>query len=385
MHKIRYLMLTLFLISPILSLLIFNTHSYRGSMASIQERKKNGKPSYTAKIRLKGHQPVFQTFTRKTDAVRWANQTEAAIIEGRFFKTAESQKHTLSDLIDRYIRDVLPRKAKVYVEYASQLKWWEEQIGDVRLSDLSTALISEKRDLLSRTITNRKKQMSPARVNRYMAALSTALNTSIREWEWLEDNPMRKISKLKEPRGRVRYLTDEERDRLLDACESVNKNLYLAVVLALSTGARQQEIWNLRWSNVNFETRFITFTETKNDELRSVPLENLAHELLLEHSKIKKIDSDLVFPSKKNPAVSYDFRNPWKKALVVAEVEDFRWHDLRHSCASFLAINGVPMRTIAEILGHKTLSMVQRYTHLSTEHLKEAVSDMNQKMFGSRS
>ena len=378
-------MLTLILVSPILSLLILNTHSYGGSMASIQERKKNGKPSYTAKIRLKGHQPVFQTFTRKTDAVRWASQTEAAITEGRFFKKAESQKHTLSDLIQRYIRDVLPRKAKVYVEYASQLKWWEEQIGDVRLSDLSTALISEKRDHLSRTITNRKKQMSPARVNRYMAALSTALNTSIREWEWLEDNPMRKISKLKEPRGRVRYLTDLERDRLLDACESVNKNLYLAVVLALSTGARQQEIWDLRWSDINFEKGLMTFTQTKNDELRSVPLENLAHELLLKHSKIKKIDSDLVFPSKKNPAVSYDFRNPWKKALVVAEVEDFRWHDLRHSCASFLAINGVPMRSIAEILGHKTLSMVQRYTHLSTEHLKEAVSDMNQKMFGSRS
>ena len=379
-------MLTLILISPILSLLIFNTHSYRGSMASIQERKKNGKPSYTAKIRLKGHQPVFQTFTRKTDAVRWANQTEAAITEGRFFKTAESQKHTLSDLIQRYIRDVLPRKAKVFVEYASQLKWWEEQIGDVRLSDLSTSLITEKRDLLSRTITNRKKPMSPARVNRYMAALSTALNTSIREWEWMEDNPMRKISKLKEPRGRVRYLSDEERERLLDACkDSANTNLYLIVVLALSTGARQQEIWDLRWSDVNLIKGLITFSETKNDEFRSVPLKGHPLKLLLEHSRIRRDDSDIVFPSKKNPAVSYDFRNPWKKALVVAEVEDFRWHDLRHSCASYLAMNGVQMRTIAEILGHKTLSMVQRYTHLNAEHLSDAISDMNNKMFGNRS
>ena len=351
-------------------------------MASIQERKKFGKPSYTAKIRLKGHQPVFQTFTRKTDAVRWANQTEAAITEGHFFKTAESQKHTLSDLIQRYIRDVLPRKAKVFVEYASQLKWWEEQIGDVRLSDLSTSLISEKRDLLSRTITNRKKKMSPARVNRYMAALSTALNTSIREWEWMEDNPMRKISKLKEPKGRVRYLSDEERERLLAACkDSVNPHLYMAVVLALSTGARQQEIWGLRWSEVHLDRGLITFTETKNDEFRSVPLEGHACELLLGHSKIRRIDSDLVFPSKKNPVVRHDFRDPWNKALVVAEVEDFRWHDLRHSCASYLAMNGVPMRTIAEILGHKTLSMVQRYTHLSTEHLTEAISDMNRKIF----
>ena len=379
-------MLTLILISPILSLLIFNTHSYRGSMASIQERKKNGKPSYTAKIRLKGHQPVFQTFTRKTDAVRWASQTEAAITEGRFFKTAESQKHTLSDLIQRYIRDVLPRKAKVFVEYASQLKWWEEQIGDVRLSDLSTSLISEKRDLLSRTITNRKKHMSNARVNRYMAALSTALNTSIREWEWMEDNPMRKISKLKEPKGRVRYLSDEERERLLDACKgSVNNHLYLVVVLALNTGARQQEIWDLRWSNINLIKGLITFSETKNDEFRSVPLKGHPLKLLLEHSRIRRENSDIIFPSKKNPAVSYDFRNPWKKALLVAEVEDFRWHDLRHSCASYLAMNGHPIRTIAEILGHKTLSMVQRYTHLNAEHLSEAISDLDKKMFGSRS
>jgi integrase len=215
-----------------------------------------------------------------------------------------------------------------------------------------------------------------------MAALSTALNTSIREWEWMEDNPMRKISKLKEPRGRVRYLNIEERERLLVACkDSTNNHLYLAVVLALSTGARQQEIWDLRWSEVNFETGFITFTETKNDEFRSVPLEWDARELLLEHYKIRREDSDIVFPSKKNPAVSYDFRNPWKKALVIAKVEDFRWHDLRHSCASYLAMNGVPMLTIAEILGHKTLSMVQRYTHLNTEHLTEAISDMNRKIF----
>jgi integrase len=215
-----------------------------------------------------------------------------------------------------------------------------------------------------------------------MAALSTALNTSIREWEWMEDNPMRKISKLKEPRGRVRSLSKEEREHLLAACKgSVNNNLYLAVVLALSTGARQQEIWGLRWSEVNFETGFITFTETKNEEFRSVPLKGHACELLLEHYRIRRKDSDIVFPSKKNPAVSYDFRSPWKKALVVAEVEDFRWHDLRHSCASYLAMNGVPMLTIAEILGHKTLSMVQRYTHLNAEHLTEAISDMNRKIF----
>jgi len=191
---------------------------------------------------------------------------------------------------------------------------------------------------------------------------------------------------LKEPRGRTRYLTDEERERLLAASkDSINPHLYMAVVLALSTGARQQEIWGLRWSEVNLDRGLITFTETKNDEFRSVPLEGHGRELLLEHSKRRRKDSDLVFPLKKNPEVRHDFRNPWDKALVVAEVENFRWHDLRHSSASYLAMNGVPMLTIAEILGHKTLSMVQRYTHLSTEHLSEAISGIDSKMFGNRS
>jgi integrase len=296
--------------------------------------------------------------------------------------------------VERFKRDVVPRKPKVGKEYARQLEWWRTHLGDLTLNNVSSAKISELRDQLANgTVkwgTNLKEKetdkRSNATVNRYLAALSSAFGIAVKEWQWINENPMRRVSKLKEPGGRVRYLTDEERERLLAACkDSVNPHLYMAVVLALSTGARQQEIWGLRWSEVHLDRGLITFTETKNDEFRSVPLEGHARELLLEHYKIRRIGTDLVFPSKKNPVVRHDFRDPWNKVLVVAEVENFRWHDLRHSCASYLAMNGVPMLTIAEILGHKTLSMVQRYTHLSTEHLKEAVSDMNQKMFGNRS
>jgi integrase len=296
--------------------------------------------------------------------------------------------------VERFKRDVVPRKPKVGKEYARQLEWWRTHLGNLTLNNVSSARISELRDQLANgTVkwgTNLKEKetdkRSNATVNRYLAALSSAFGIAVKEWQWINENPMHRVSKLKEPGGRVRYLTDEERERLLAACkDSVNPHLYMAVVLALSTGARQQEIWGLRWSEVHLDRGLITFTETKNDEFRSVPLEGHARELLLEHYKIRRIGTDLVFPSKKNPVVRHDFRDPWNKVLVVAEVENFRWHDLRHSCASYLAMNGVPMLTIAEILGHKTLSMVQRYTHLSTEHLKEAVSDMNQKMFGNRS
>ncbi|RTZ83975.1 MAG: site-specific integrase, partial [SAR324 cluster bacterium] len=268
-------------------------------MAQIRERvKKNGKKSFFVRIRMKGKPEATASFERLTDARIWAQHTETAIREGRYVTTAEAQKHTVSDLVERYISDVLPRKPKIQAEYALQLKWWADQIGDVLLSDLSSSLISEHRDLLCERITNRKSKISNARVNRYMAALSTAITTAVKEWEWIEDNPLRKVSKLKEPRGRIRCLSDQDRELLLTACrESHNPDLYLTVILAMSTGGRQSEIWGLRWKCVDLQNSFVTFEETKNDEPRSVPLTGHALELMMERSKAHRIDTDLVFPS----------------------------------------------------------------------------------------
>ena len=353
-------------------------------MAQIRERlRKNGKKTFFVRIRMKGHPEDTASFERLTDARIWASITETAMREGRYIKTKEAQKHSLSDLVERYIREVLPGKPNVSSDYAFQLEWWKTQIGDVLLSELTPVLISEYRDLLSKKITFRKTQISHATVNRYLAALSTAISTAINEWGWMEDNILRKVSKLKEPRGRVRYFSDEERERFLLACkESHNSDLYVAVILALSTGGRKNEIWGLSWKDVDLKNGFITFGETKNDEPRSVPLQGHALELMLKRSKVPRIDTDLVFPSRVDQQKHFDFRRPFQMALRTAKIENFRWHDLRHCAASYLVMAGVDMRTVAEILGHKTLQMTQRYTHLSPEHLKDAVAKMNLKIFG---
>jgi integrase len=353
-------------------------------MAQIRERvRKNGKKSFFVRVRMRGKPEAAASFDRLTDARIWAQQTETEMRDGRYIKTAESQKHTVSDLVERYIRDVLPRKVKVGRFYAIQLGWWKRQIGDLLLSELTPVLISEHRELLSQTETIRKTKKSNATVNRYLAALSTAISTAINEWGWMEDNILRKVSKLKEPRGRVRYFSDEERERFLLACkESHNSDLYVAVILALSTGGRKIEIWGLSWKDVDLKNGFITFEETKNDEPRSVPLQGHALELMLKRSKVPRFDTDLVFPSRVDQQKHFDFRRPFQMALRTAKIEDFRWHDLRHCAASYLVMAGVDMRTVAEILGHKTLQMTQRYTHLSPEHLKDAVAKMNLKIFG---
>lgn len=355
-------------------------------MANIQERKdKQGKVHYRVQVRLKGYPPQVATFKRKTDAVRWVQQVETAIREGRHFKTAEAKKHTLAALINRYIENVIPLKKKNGAKQKTHLLWWKEQIGDYLLSDVTPALIADQRDKLLKGITYRGTQRSPSTVVRYLSGLSHAFTVAVNEWGWLEDSPLRKVTKPQEPRGRVRFLDAQERERLLRACqESSNPYLYLVVILAISGGMRYSEIMNLTWSNIDFEKQRIILHETKNGERRVVPLVGLAFDLLNKHEKKRRLDTILLFPRQKGqkPQKPLILRSSWEKALKQAEISDFKFHDLRHSCASYLAMNGASLAEIAEVLGHKTLSMVKRYAHLSEAHTTGVVESMNKKIFG---
>lgn len=356
-------------------------------MANIEKRtSKDGKTSYRVKIRLKGFPSQSATFERLTDAKKWVQLTESAIREGRHFKTTEAKRHTLAELIERYCRDVLPGK-KSARDQERQLKWWKVELGSFTLADISPSLLAEYRDKLGREITVRNKPRSPACVARYLAALSHPLTVAVNEWGWLEDSPMRKVTKPREPRGRVRFLSDDERSRLLKVCkESTNPYLYPVVVLALSTGMRQGEIMGLTWDTVDLNLGRAILHETKNGERRAVAITGHALELLKELSKIRRIDSNLLFPPHKitpqKPQKPIDLRSPWETALKKAEIEDFHFHDLRHSAASYLVMNGASLAEIAEVLGHKTLQMVKRYAHLSEGHTARVVASMNDKIFG---
>lgn len=369
-------------------------------MATIQPRKTaDGKTSYRVMVRLKGFPAQTATFPRLTDARRWAQQTEAAIREGRHFKTTEAKRHTLGELADRYAKDFLPEK-KDGPHQARQLAWWKDQLGSYALADITAPLLAEYRDKLARepipspakdpAKAGPERHRSPATINRYLAVLSHAFTVAVKEWQWCEQNPLLKVTKPKEPRGRVRFLSEDapdgtpgERTRFLAACKaSASPDLYLAVVLALSTGARAQEILGLRWGQVDFSRKVATLEETKNGERRLLPLAGPALELLRERAKVRRIDTDLVFPGRVNPLAPVDLRTPFETVLKAAGIEDFHWHDLRHSAASYLAMSGASLAEIAEILGHKTLQMVKRYAHLSEAHTASVVERMNTRLFG---
>ena len=353
-------------------------------MATITERTaQDGAKSFKAEVRLKGYPAQRATFKRKTDAKKWVQDTESAIREGRHFKTTEAKKHTLADLVDRYIKDVLPKKPKQAPAQRPQLERWKSELGSYALADITPALIVECRDKLLIEPTPRGEQRTPATVVRYMAALSHAFTIAVNEWQWLETSPMSRVKKPTEPRGRVRFLDDADRVKLLQACkESPNPLLYPCVILALSSGMRQAELMGLKWQDVNLKDGYLILHETKNGDRRRVPLSGLALTLLKEHAKVRRLDTTLLFPSERNPQKPIDLRKAYAGALRSAGITEFTWHDLRHCTASYLAMNGASLAEIAEILGHKTLQMVKRYAHLSDGHVSSVIESMNAKIFG---
>lgn len=370
-------------------------------MANIQERvTQNGKKAYRVQVRLKGFPAETATFSRLTDARRWGESTEAAMREGRYFKTSEAKRHTLKEAIEKYCKTVLPQKsASSQYSQSIQLGWWKEKLGAYTLADLTPALIAEARDDLAAGITRFKQCRSGSTVRRYLAALSHVFTVAVREWGWMPGNPIQAVQKPKEPRGRVRFLSDDERRKLLDACrESRNKALYDVVVLALSTGMRRNEIMTLTWDTVDLDRGTITIEDTKNGERRMAPLAGHALARMRERSRLRRLDTKLVFPAPMVPHRTpkpVDIESAWQHALKRAglakegtkgesakdEKEVFRFHDLRHTAASYLLMNGATLGELAEILGHKTLQMVKRYSHISESHASTLVARMNAAIF----
>lgn len=367
-------------------------------MASITARKtSDGETHYKVVIRLKGTRTQTATFARKTDAVLWAQKIESAIRERRHFDNVDARRRTFAELADEFINTVVPvRYTKLHSRNTvlMHLRWWKEYFGPRLLADIKPADIAKARDKLlasskargnppKSTVRGRKpvSAKAPATVGHYLSTLSVLYGTAVNEWEWLESNPVLRVRKPKKPRGRVRFLDEAERKSLLDACkDSANPFLYTIVVVALSTGARMGEIMTLKWSQVDFERKVILLMETKNGERRALPLAGHAFSLIEKLHQQRRRDTPLLFP-RTDGQKPVEIRKAWNTAVRSAGVEDFRFHDLRHSAASYLAMNGATLAEISEVLGHKTLQMVKRYAHLSEQHTAKVVERMNRKIF----
>lgn len=335
-------------------------------MATITKRVgRGGAVSYRVRVRVLGRS-VSETFGRLTDARTWGAKMEAAIGEGRHFPERAASRRTLAELVERYTRDVLPKK-KDGAKQARQLAEWVERMGSRALLDVTPDAIVAVRDELQR------EGRSGATVNRYLAALSHAFTVAVKEWSWMTDNPCRRVSRAKESRGVVRFLSDDERERLLAACAEGPNFLLPAVLLALGTAMRAGEIAGLRWADIDLERGWLVLHATKNGERRGVRLSRPVVDAMRRYQAELRLDEDRVFPT---------LRRAWEAAVERAGISKFRFHDLRHTAASYLAMLGASPSEIAEVTGHKTLVMVKRYAHLSDAHTAGVVDRMAERFLG---
>ena len=384
-------------------------------MAVIRERKSaSGVKSYHVQVRIRGFPPQTQTFKSKTLAKDWAALTETELKAGRLLPRVIAERYTVSDLLNRYRKEVLPlKKAKFIRDQTVHLDWWEAKLGRYNLAQLNSNVIGQARIALStepigkqsvkvqtkdakgNTVTKTIQEdrvRAPATVVRYMGALSHALNTAVNEWGWVDKSPMIGVRKPKVDNERRRFLSDEEIQRVLtEAKGSENRFLYTVVLLALSTGMRLTEIMSLRWRNVLVEDGadmgLLVMEKTKNGDARTSPLaEDAFKAVMVLRDKVTQNNdgrvpaSQLLFPSDTVENKPVEIRKAWETCRKRAELDDFRFHDLRHTAGSLLAMSGASTREIAEVLGHKTMAMAKRYSHLTQKHLGSVVANMNQRL-----
>ncbi len=345
-------------------------------MGHIRTKKlKNGSESHYAEVQLKGYPRLTATFNRKSDAKLWIQKTESELRCGRNQLVPESRKHTFKEAVQRYFKE-----QSVSVVKRGHLLWWEGEFGHHYLRDIRPSIIAEKKQKLLTEPTAKGVIRCGGTCNRYLATLSHLMNLCVKQWEWVETNPVRRITREKESRERIRFLSSEERQRLLQACrESENHFLLTFVVLQLSTGARYNEARCLRWTDVDLFQGRITIRESKNGDMRSIPVRGLALELLRELNA-EQSSIGFVFPSQDN-SKPIDLRRAYRTAIKRAQLKDFRGHDIRHSYATEMLAQGLSLVEISILLGHRSLSVTRRYSHLTESRSIEAVSKMTEEIF----
>ena len=310
---------------------------------------------------------------------------------------------TLHDLIDTF----LVEKAwefKDFKSYRQRLGWWKNELGDIPLEEVTTSVVKSKKTVL------KKRNLKPATVNRYVECLQGAFRWGI-DNEWDIECPIsnKKIPKDPEEK-RVRWLDDDELEKLFDALElTSSKNLKDMVHFSLNTGCRKSEALGLRWKDVDFKNNRIYFRVVKrgrqcvNAEFNKngkpvFKIESSLFEEGLKNGddvKVLKMDNmpkvrEILLRRRGNPDLisSSEFVFPnntlrsWYSLLERIGIENFRWHDLRHCCASYLRQDGKSLGIIGSHLGHKSSASTERYSHLSAEETLETGAAISKKLYG---
>jgi integrase len=312
--------------------------------------------AWRAQVRRKGYPTLSATFDTKAEAQRWATEVEGDMSRARFVDIREAEQTTLADALKRYRREVSDHKKGAKQEGVRISRWMEHPLGRKSLAALKSSDLAEYRD------ERIKAGLSSATVRLDLAVISHLYTIAAKEWgiEGLT-NPCRNIRMPRGSKERDRRPTPAELTAIYAAAANIHPELPVIIELAADTAMRRTELLALRREQIR--GRVAHLEDTKNGQRRAVPLSSRALEL------IKRLPARLdgkVFSLSPQTVSCY-----FPRACAAAGIAGLRYHDLRHEATSRLFERGFSMMEVASITGHKTLSMLKRYTHLSPDDLAE--------------
>ena len=350
-------------------------------MASVYKRKNEDCTTcWRAVVRIKGHPSVCNHFERKQEADDWATDVERQIRLGQYQFDRHSVTNTFSDLTDRFLRDGALEHHRSAKDTLRHIAYWKNRLGAFALVHVTAELVGQERQLLLDTPTPKGTKRASATVNRYIATLSALFSYASQQLRWIKESPCANLMKLKENPGRDRVLSDDEISHLLSSCrQSRSPYLYCIVLIALTTGARQGEILNLEWRDIDFDNKLAFLRETKNGRPRSISLSDPVVEELRRLHTSRNQAKPLVFASQKAFG-RIDTKKAWREALKRAQIKNCLAHDMRHTFATLAASQGASNLELATAMGHRTLEMLQRYTHLDVQVTKKISAQISKRI-----
>jgi len=308
---------------------------------------------------------------RFKDAERLLIQRRQEIKEGKQPQLRTVLDHRFKDLALEYLS--WARRQKSFLSKQRFISLFSQTHGNMLLKKFNTRFLEQFQT------QNLEKGNKPATVNRYIATIKHMF-TKADEWEMVSKDVLERVRKVKllpEHNWRLRFLSVEECQSLIDACDS---HLRPIVIVALNTGMRKGEILSLRWEQIDLKHGFILLEVTKNGERREIPINDTVREVF--QSIIRRLDVPFVFydPRVGNPY--QDVKRSFPSACRRAGIKDFRFHDCRHTFGSQLVMAGIDLTTVKELLGHKTIAMTMRYAHLAPSHKVKAVCILDDTLKG---
>jgi integrase len=287
------------------------------------------------------------------------------LAEGKFLDKRQVPRCTFDELASLYLE-----WAKVnhsgYASTRSRVERMKVEFGARQLSVITPLIVDTY-------VRKRAEIRKPATVNRELQILHHMFRKA-QDWGKALTNPVKHYRPLRANNRRLRYLSLEEKDRLLEAADEVLRPI---LITALHTGFRRGELFRLTWRDVEFRLGVIRILHAKNGERREIPMTKTLQDTL--RHVPRHLDSEYIFPGKTGRGL-VDIRKRFHRALREADVKGLVFHDLRHTFASHLVMAGVDLITVKEFLGHKDIKMTLRYAHLAPDYKRSAIDRLDTYM-----